>query len=133
MSDGWDRVSFISNDDSVTITLPNPEKGNSDVLLNNIIKRRDYNGNIHTYTRPTEHRITLDFIALPRYKFENIREFIISNVGLTFTYEDQNDIQKQVKFSDETISLATEEYGGVFDNDKKEELCNFQINLVVQE
>lgn len=133
MADGWDRVSFISNSGEKSITLPNPELGNSDTLLNNIIMRRDYNCNIHTYKRPTEHTLVLEFIALPRYKFEDVRQFIIENVGKTFTYEDQNATQMQVKFSDETIALTTNAYGGRWiDDGTKEELCSFQINLVVQ-
>jgi hypothetical protein len=127
------HITFQSNNGKISITLPPPEIGDSITVDGNVRLKRDYNCAIHTFkTSPNVKTFKLSFTAMQRYKFYEVRAFLISNAGFQFTYIDLNNESWKVKCTDEEVDMVTKR-GGPLDNDgKKEEYFDVELNLEIQ-
>jgi hypothetical protein len=115
--------------EEVTITLPNPQRGDTIVPTNNIIVRRDYNNRLHTIRRgPMNIVYTLSFTLVPMYKYYEVCAFFRTVGGRPIIYTDMHEVDHTLYYVNESL-VITKTGGHRHDETKTEEYCDFSITL----
>lgn len=91
-----------------TVSLPNPDLGDTEGLNVETNYREAMNGKPWIYHKSTDHR-TLSFTwsALGRGKLLEVAEFVKAYLGETITIVDHNDVTWSAVCDNDTISIDT--------------------------
>jgi len=78
---------------TLTVSLRNPELGDSLLIENRVQVRQDMSGDLHSFRRtPVSRRLLLTFIELSKPKVQELIDFITTSAGDEIKYTDYDSV-----------------------------------------